>query len=614
MQLDNNNANHSNTKQRNIRFIVFCFLIILFYNLFNSYRTDNIDNINKINYTQFLDKVKSNQISNVILKENRFGSKTIVAKSIKDEQFAVQAPQDSSLVSTLISHNVNVEATYDPPPGLFYQLFMSLLPTFLFLGIFFLILKNIHGGKSGPNGGIFSFNKNKATLILPEQINESFSDVVGCDSAKADMQELVDILKNPTKYDEIGGKIPKGVLLTGHSGTGKTMLAKALAKESGVPFYATSGSEFVEMIVGVGAGRVRSMFAMAKEHAPCIIFIDEIDALGKRGSNSNFSHDEKEQTLNQMLVEMDGISSNAGIIVVGATNRPEMLDPALLRPGRIDRQIRVELPDIKGRKALLEIYAKKRPLAEDVNLNYIAAGTPGFSGADLANLINEAALFAVRENRKTITQKNLENAKDRIMLGAERPDLSMTEEDKRDTAFHEAGHAIVAMVVPNSDPVHKVTIVPRGKALGVTMQIPETEKFTHKKEYLIDKICILMGGRAAEEVFCNTLTSGAQNDIQVATHIAKNMVMQLGMSDLGPISIGNIRGSEFNNGSYLDLSGSSPALLQKAETIIQDLLQEQYLRAKNILLQYRKQVETMTELLMKNETIGNDEIKSIMNS
>lgn len=608
MQQDNNSQEA--TKDKTNKLLIIIVATILSFHLFFSQdkQTEDLSN-NTINYTQFLDKVKSNKIQKVTLTENRFGPKTIVAEDYDKSKFLVKAPNDANLVSTLVDHNVSVEATPEPTPNFLTQLFLSLLPTILFLGVFFLIMKRLQGGK---NGGIFSFNKSKATLIAPEQIEQGFDDVIGCDSAKFEMEEMVDILKNPEKYENLGGSIPKGVLLTGHSGTGKTMLAKALAKESGVPFFATSGSSFVEMIVGVGAGRVRSMFEEAKKHAPCIIFIDEIDALGKRNSGQNFSNDEKEQTLNQLLVELDGIASAKGIILVGATNRPEMLDPALLRPGRIDRQIRVELPDINGRWKILQLYAKKRPIGEDVNLRKIAYGTPGFSGADLANLMNEASLLAARKNQKVISHQDLENAKDKIMLGLERPDLVMTENDKKDTAYHETGHAIVAKVVKHSFPLHKVSIMPRGRALGVTIQIPEKEPLTYKKEQLIDQICIIMGGRAAEEVFCNTLTNGAADDISKATDIAQNMVMRWGMSELGPIAVGKQGGSEFNGAGYIDFRGTSPELINKAETLVQELLNSQYQRAKEILIQHREECETMTALLMLKEVISGEEAEAIM--
>lgn len=473
------------------------------------------------------------------------------------------------------------------------------------------MMKSSSGGR-----GLFSFNKSKAQLIDPDKLETTFDDVVGCDEAKKEVQEFVDFFSNPEKFQQLGGRIPKGLLLTGPAGTGKTLLAKALAKQSKVPFYAVSGSEFVEMFVGVGASRVRDMFEIAKKAAPCVLFIDEIDAIGGKRSQGSFGNggsDEREQTLNQILVEMDGMDTQSNIILVGATNRPEILDPALLRPGRFDRQVMVSLPDVIGRETIVKTHLnlKKVPISIGVDLHKIARGTPGFSGAELANLVNESAIFAARRNSKFVEQIDLENAKDKIMMGPERPSLAMSDEDKRDTAYHEAGHTIVAKLLKDSDPVYKVTIIPRGRALGLTQQLPDKDRFSYKKEYLADRLAILMGGRAAEDIFCNTLTTGASNDIAVATSTARSMVMEWGMSSLGPIGFGS-REQSFLGGGSLRANNLSENTMQKVDFEVEKLLNNAADIAHRLLSENKNKVEAMTDALMEVETLDDWQIENIM--
>lgn len=563
------------------------------------------------NYTAFLEDVKEHKISNVTIIERNSGPRELIVKPKEGATYSFMAPHDNTLVSKIVDSKTEVNTQQEPGPSWLTTFFYSWGPTILFLLVFIWIMRKTTGA---GGKGIFSFSKSKAQLIDPSKINVTFADVVGCDEAKQEIQEFIDFLKTPEKFSKLGGRIPRGVLLTGPAGTGKTLLAKALAKESGVPFFSMSGSDFVEMFVGVGAGRVRDMFEQAKKVAPCVLFIDEIDTVGgKRGSGNwgGGGHDEKEQTLNQILVELDGMDTNKGVILVGATNRPEALDPALLRPGRIDRQIVVSLPDINGREGILKIHSKEVPLDKKVDFKKIARGTPGFSGAELANLINESAIFAARRNSKFVEQVDLEKAKDKILMGVERPNLAMSEEDKKDTAYHESGHAIVAKIVKNSDPVYKVTIIPRGRALGVTMQLPEKDSWTHKKQYMLDKIAILMGGRLAEEIFCDTMTNGASNDIQVATGIARSMVMEWGMSSLGTMAFG-VRGNSYLGGSGIDTSGIAPETLRLVDLEVKHIIDEQYENAKKILLSNKDKVEAMTKALMEVETLDDWQIHNIM--
>lgn len=600
------------TKLIRILFMIFAFFIVINFFTQNANKNNPNNGLSSVNYTNFLSQIDNNQIKSVIIKERTNGPREIKASPKEGLPFILNAPADPSLVPSLLDHKVDITAIPEDPPSMLYAFFMSWGPVLLLIGAWLFFMKKMNGG----NKGIFQFNKSKAQLIDPANLTVSFKDVVGCDEAKAEAQEFVDFLKNPEKFNKLGGKTPRGVLLTGPAGTGKTLIAKALAKESGVPFLSLSGSEFVEMFVGVGASRVRDLFETAKKHAPCVIFIDEIDAIGGARGNGNMGgggHDEREQTLNQILVELDGFDTHKGIILVGATNRPEILDKALLRPGRIDRQIVVGLPDVYGREEILNIHSKNVPLSNGVDLAKIARGTPGFSGAELANLINEGAIFAARVGKKFVEQVDLENAKDKIMMGVERPSLAMSLSDKKDTAYHESGHAIVAKLLKNSDPVHKVTIIPRGRSLGLTMQLPEEDRWSYKAEYLKDKITILMGGRAAEEIFCHTKTNGASNDISVATNIARNMVVEWGMSDLGPIAFGNRDGNNFLSNGQLNTSGLSQNTLEKVENQIHDMLTQSYEEAKQLLEKNRDIVEEMTKVLMEVETIDDWQIENLMN-
>lgn len=599
-------------KQNILKILLLVLFVVMVVNIFNSNQTKNNNTFAEKNYTSFLQEVKENKISQVTIIEKNNGPRELVVQPKEGKTYSFNAPHDGTLVSKLVESQTEIITKQEPGQGWFMTFFFSWGPTLLFIAVMIWIMKKT---TSGGGKGLFSFSKSKAQLIDPQKINVTFKDVVGCDEAKQEIQEFIDFLKNPEKFSKLGGKTPRGVLLTGPAGTGKTLLAKALAKESGVPFFAMSGSDFIEMFVGVGASRVRDMFDEAKKVAPCVLFIDEIDAIGGKRGSANFGgggHDEKEQTLNQILVELDGMETNKGIILVAATNRPETLDPALLRPGRIDRQIVVALPDINGREGILKIHSKEVPLSRNVNLQKIARGTPGFSGAELANLINEAAIFAARRASKFVEQIDLEKAKDKIMMGVERPTLAMSEEDKRDTAYHESGHAIVAKMLKDSDPVYKVTIIPRGRALGVTMQLPEKDRFSHKKQYLLDRIAILMGGRLAEEIFCNTMTNGASNDISVATATARAMVMEWGMSSLGPMAYGD-RQSNFLGNSGINTSGLSPDTLRKVDLEVRNMIEEQYQRAKTILLENRDKVEAMTNALMEVETLDDWQIENIMN-
>jgi cell division protease FtsH len=467
--------------------------------------------------------------------------------------------------------------------------------------------------QGGGKGGAFSFGKSRARMTDEAQNTVTFADVAGCDEAKEEVQELVDFLRDPSKFQKLGGRIPKGVLMVGNPGTGKTLLARAIAGEAKVPFFSISGSDFVEMFVGVGAARVRDMFENAKKHAPCIIFIDEIDAVGRhRGAGLGGGNDEREQTLNQMLVEMDGFEGHASIIVIAATNRPDILDPALLRPGRFDRQVVVPLPDIRGREEILKVHMRKVPIAGDVKADIIARGTPGFSGADLANLVNEAALFAARRNKRLVDMDDFEMAKDKIMMGAERRSMVMSEEEKLNTAYHESGHAVVARLVPKSDPVHKVTIIPRGRALGLTMQLPEQDRYAYDRQYLMSRIAVLFGGRIAEELFMNQMTTGASNDFERATAMARDMVTRYGMSDLGVMVYGENEGEVFLGRSVTQHKNVSEATMQKVDAEIRRIIDQQYALARKLLEENRDKVEAMTKALLEWETIDAEQIDDIM--
>jgi cell division protease FtsH len=518
------------------------------------------------------------------------------------------------LVSDLLKNNVEFKVKKPEEPSVLWQILINWFPLFVLIALWIFFMRQMQGGGGGR--GAMSFGKSKARMLTEDQVKVNFADVAGCEEAKEEVKELVDFLKDPSKFQKLGGKIPKGVLMVGPPGTGKTLLARAIAGEAKVPFFTISGSDFVEMFVGVGASRVRDMFEQAKKHAPCIIFIDEIDAVGRhRGAGLGGGHDEREQTLNQLLVEMDGFEGNEGVIVIAATNRPDVLDPALLRPGRFDRQVVVGLPDILGREQILKVHLRKVPMADDVNASVIARGTPGFSGADLANLVNEAALFAARADKRLVDMDDMEKAKDKIMMGAERRSMAMKEDEKRLTAYHEAGHAIVGLKVPSHDPVYKVSIIPRGRALGVTMFLPEEDRYSHSKEHLESQISSLFGGRIAEAIIFgeNSVTTGASNDIMRATDIARNMVTKWGLSDrMGPLAYGEDEGEVFLGRSVTQHKAMSDDTAHAIDEEIRSLIDNNYDRAEAILKDNMDKLHAMADALMKFETIDSEQIADIM--
>lgn len=556
-------------------------------------------------YTQFMADAKAGRISRVDVQ----GRKLTVTPT-DGPAYSITSPGDLWMVDDLRKNGVQVYGKAEEEPSFLQTLFVSWFPMLLLIGVWIFFMRQMQGGK----GGAFSFGKSKARMLDDTANKVRFNDVAGCDEAKQDVQEVVDFLKAPSKYQRLGGHIPRGILLVGPPGTGKTLLAKAIAGEAGVPFFSISGSDFVEMFVGVGAARVRDMFENAKKNAPCIIFIDEIDAVGRqRGAGLGGGNDEREQTLNQMLVEMDGFETGTNIIVIAATNRPDVLDPALLRPGRFDRQVVVPLPDIRGREQILNVHMKKIPVAQDVRADILARGTPGFSGADLANLVNEAALFAARRNGRVVDMNDFELAKDKIMMGAERKSMVMTEDEKRNTAYHESGHALVAKLMPKSDPVHKVTIIPRGRALGVTMQLPEEDHYAYDKQYLLTRIAILFGGRIAEEVFMHQMTTGASNDFERATQMARDMVTRYGMSDsMGVMVYAENEGDPFLGRSLTRTSHISEETMRAVDNEIRRILEEQYTTARKLIEDNADKVEAMAQALLKWETIDADQIDDIM--
>ncbi|WP_337560051.1 ATP-dependent zinc metalloprotease FtsH [Duodenibacillus massiliensis] len=556
-------------------------------------------------YTQFMADAKAGRISRVDVQ----GRKLTVTPT-DGPAYSITSPGDLWMVDDLRKNGVQVYGKAEEEPSFLQTLFVSWFPMLLLIGVWIFFMRQMQGGK----GGAFSFGKSKARMLDDTANKVRFNDVAGCDEAKQDVQEVVDFLKDPSKYQRLGGHIPRGILLVGPPGTGKTLLAKAIAGEAGVPFFSISGSDFVEMFVGVGAARVRDMFENAKKNAPCIIFIDEIDAVGRqRGAGLGGGNEEREQTLNQMLVEMDGFETGTNIIVIAATNRPDVLDPALLRPGRFDRQVVVPLPDIRGREQILNVHMKKIPVAQDVRADILARGTPGFSGADLANLVNEAALFAARRNGRVVDMNDFELAKDKIMMGAERKSMVMTEDEKRNTAYHESGHALVAKLMPKSDPVHKVTIIPRGRALGVTMQLPEEDHYAYDKQYLLTRIAILFGGRIAEEVFMHQMTTGASNDFERATQMARDMVTRYGMSDsMGVMVYAENEGDPFLGRSLTRTSHISEETMRAVDNEIRRILEEQYTTARKLIEDNADKVEAMAQALLKWETIDADQIDDIM--
>ena len=563
-----------------------------------------------LSYSAFLDHVKNKEITKVEIQDQ-----TITGFTSGNQVFKTYAPyNDPKMYDELLTNNV--EVIVDPPEGrnILVDILINTIPFLIIVGLWIYIMRQMQGG--GGKGGPMSFGKSKARMMTEDQVKVTFSDVAGCEEAKEEVFELVEFLRDPSKFQKLGGKIPRGVLLAGSPGTGKTLLAKAIAGEAKVPFFSISGSDFVEMFVGVGASRVRDMFEQAKKHAPCIIFIDEIDAVGrKRGAGVGGGHDEREQTLNQLLVEMDGFEGTEGIIVIAATNRPDVLDPALLRPGRFDRQVVVPLPDVRGREQILKVHMRKVPLGNDVKPSLLARGTPGFSGADLANLVNEAALFAARSDKRTVNMEEFEKAKDKIMMGAERKSMVMNEQEKRNTAYHEAGHAIIGLKVPEHDPVYKVTIIPRGRALGVTMFLPEEERFSHSKQSLESQISTLFGGRIAEEMIFgkDSVTTGASNDIERATDIAHNMVTKWGLSDkLGPLTYSEEQGEVFLGQGTSSHKQMSDETAKSIDQEVRTFIDRNYQRAEQLLQENIDTLHLMAEALIKYETIDRDQIDEIM--
>ena len=586
--------------------IVWVILAAVLMSVFNSFSPEPEQNT--IDYSTFLNEVQNDRVNEVtiadllIFGERNDGSKF---KSVRPNV------QDPKLIDDLMNHNVKIIGKEREEPSLFSQLLVAAFPILLILAIFVFFMRQMQGG-GGGKGGPMSFGKSKAKLLSGDQINTTFADVAGVDEAKEDVAELVEFLSDPSKFQRLGGRIPKGVLMVGPPGTGKTLLAKAIAGEAKVPFFSISGSDFVEMFVGVGASRVRDMFEQAKKQAPCIIFIDEIDAVGRhRGGGYGGGNDEREQTLNQLLVEMDGFEGNEGVIVIAATNRPDVLDKALLRPGRFDRQVYVSLPDIRGREQILKVHSRKVPLDDAINLGILARGTPGFSGADLANLVNEAALFSARANRRVVTMEEFEKARDKIMMGAERRSMVMSDKEKTNTAYHEAGHAIIGRLVPEHDPVHKVTIIPRGRALGVTQYLPEEDRYSMNRTQLFSQLCSLFGGRIAEELIggFDGVTTGASNDIERATQMARNMVTKWGLNEkMGPILYGEDDSQAPGGGNTHYSEDTSREIDQEVKLI----LNEAYARAMELLQANRDILESMKDALMEYETIDADQVDDLM--
>ena len=576
--------------------------------VFKNFTPQNLAGTGELSYSTFINEVEIGNIKTVTIDAD--GQK-IEGIRQNDERFFTYAPEDPELVTQLLKNGVVIKAAKPEEGSLWTTLLVSWFPLLLLFGVFIFFMRQLQGG--GGRGAL-SFGKSRARLLNEEKNKITFADVAGVEEAKEEVQELVEFLSDPSKFQKLGGRIPRGVLMTGSPGTGKTLLAKAIAGEAKVPFFSISGSDFVEMFVGVGASRVRDMFDQAKKHAPCIIFIDEIDAVGRqRGAGLGGGHDEREQTLNQLLVEMDGFEGSEGVIVIAATNRPDVLDPALLRPGRFDRQVHVPLPDIRGREQILRVHMRKVPLADDVEPRTIARGTPGFSGADLANLVNEAALFAARAGRRVVDMEQFELAKDKVLMGVERRSIVMPEKERLNTAYHESGHTVVAKMLENSDPVHKVTIIPRGRALGLTMQLPEEDRYSHDREYLLSTIAVLTGGRIAEEVFMNQMTTGASNDFQRATELAQKMVSQWGMSDeLGPRVYGENESEVFLGRDVTTHRNLSDAVAERVDTAVTRIIDEQYARARTIIEDNRDKIETMAKALMEWETLDAEQIDDIM--
>jgi cell division protease FtsH len=589
--------------------ILWAVIAVVLMSVFNNFSPQNAGPT-ALSYSEFITEVKSGNVDSV-----KIDDRTVTGQTVSGEQFTTYTPPDDpQLINDLLANNVEIEASPPDQRSLLVDILISWFPMLLLIGVWIFFMRQMQGGGGGR--GAMSFGKSKARLMGEDQVKLNFSDVAGVEEAKEEVVELVEFLRDPGKFQKLGGKIPRGVLMVGSPGTGKTLLAKAIAGEAKVPFFSISGSDFVEMFVGVGASRVRDMFAQAKKHAPCIIFIDEIDAVGRqRGAGLGGGHDEREQTLNQLLVEMDGFEGNEGIIVIAATNRPDVLDPALLRPGRFDRQVVVPLPDVRGREQILKVHMRKVPIGDDVRADLIARGTPGFSGADLANLVNEAALFAARANKRTVEMDEFERAKDKIVMGAERKSMVMSEDEKKLTAYHEAGHAIVGRLVPEHDPVYKVSIIPRGRALGVTMFLPEDDRYSYSKQRLQSQLSSLFGGRIAEELIfgAERVTTGASNDIERATEIARNMVTKWGLSSkMGPLAYSEERGEVFLGHSVTQHKTLSDETAHAIDEEVRSIIDSNYRRAEQLLKDNIEKLHTMAQALMKYETIDTQQINDIM--
>jgi cell division protease FtsH len=589
--------------------ILWVVIAIVLMTVFNNFGPTNSGS-QTVNYSDFINEVQQGQVRQVEIQDH-----TVKGLRADGTRFTVQTPpEDPKMLDDLLGNNVEVKVVEPNQHGLLMTIFINWFPMLLLIGVWIFFMRQMQGGGAGR--GAMSFGKSKARMLGEDQVKINFSDVAGVEEAKEEVAELVEFLRDPSKFQRLGGKIPSGVLMVGSPGTGKTLLAKAIAGEAKVPFFTISGSDFVEMFVGVGASRVRDMFDQAKKHAPCIIFIDEIDAVGRhRGAGLGGGHDEREQTLNQLLVEMDGFEGNEGVIVIAATNRPDVLDPALLRPGRFDRQVVVPLPDVRGREQILKVHMRKVPMSDNAKASVIARGTPGFSGADLANLVNEAALFAARANKRLVDMEDLEKAKDKIMMGAERRSMVMSEDEKKLTAYHEAGHAIVGRMMPSHDPVYKVSIIPRGRALGVTMFLPESDRYSHSKEFLESQICSLFGGRIAEELIfgADKVTTGASNDIMRSTELARNMVTKWGLSEkLGPLTYSEDEGEVFLGHSVAQHKAVSDETAHDIDKEIRSIIDRAYSRAREILEGNLDKLHLMADALMKYETIDSDQIDDIM--
>ena len=586
-------------------------IAMVLFTVFKQFDTRGGAGSNYLGYSEFLEEVRGKRIKSATIAEGQGGTE-IIATTTDDRKIRTTATYlDRGLVGDLIANDVKFDVKAREEGSLLMTLLVSWGPMLLLIGVWIYFMRQMQGG---GKGGAFSFGKSKARMLDESTNPVTFADVAGCDEAKEEVKEVVDFLKDPQKFQKLGGRIPRGLLLVGPPGTGKTLLAKGIAGEAKVPFFSISGSDFVEMFVGVGAARVRDMFDNAKKNAPCIIFIDEIDAVGRqRGAGLGGGNDEREQTLNQMLVEMDGFETNVGVIVVAATNRPDILDSALLRPGRFDRQVYVTLPDIRGREQILNVHMRKVPLGQDVNPSVIARGTPGMSGADLANLCNEAALMAARRNARTVEMQDFEKAKDKILMGPERKSMVMPESERRNTAYHESGHALLGKMLPKCDPVHKVTIIPRGRALGVTMSLPAQDRYSYDREYMLSQISMLFGGRIAEEVFMHQMTTGASNDFERATALARDMVTRYGMTEaLGPMVYAENEGEVFLGRSVTKTNNVSESTMQKVDNEVRRIIDQQYAEARKLIEDNQEKIHAMAKALLEWETIDGDQLDDII--